>query len=44
MSEVAKSTLLFSAVGVVYIGLGIPLLLDRVPPNSVRLPDYEDEV
>lgn len=33
MSEITKSTLLFSAVGVLYIGLGIPLLFDRVPPN-----------
>jgi uncharacterized membrane protein len=33
-SEIIKATLLFSAVGVLYIGLGIPLLLRRVPPNS----------
>lgn len=32
--QAAKATLLFSLVGVLYIGLGIPLLRGRVPPNS----------
>jgi uncharacterized membrane protein len=34
MGEITKATLLFSLVGVLYIGLGIPLLLGRVRPNS----------
>ncbi len=34
MSENTCAALLFSIVGVVYIGLGIPLLLQRVPPNG----------
>jgi uncharacterized membrane protein len=33
MSELAKSAILFTAVGALFIGLGIPLLFDRVPPN-----------
>jgi uncharacterized membrane protein len=34
MGEIAKATLLFSLVGVLYIGLGIPLVRGRVRPNS----------
>jgi uncharacterized membrane protein len=34
MSEITKATLLFAVVGVVYIGLGIPLLRGQVRPNS----------
>lgn len=34
MSELAKATIGFTAVGLLYIGLGIPLLLGRVKPNS----------
>ena len=34
MGEITKAALLFSLVGVLYIGLGIPLLRGRVPPNS----------
>lgn len=34
MDEITKATLLFSLVGVLYVGLGIPLLRGRVPPNS----------
>jgi uncharacterized membrane protein len=33
MDEITKATLLFSLVGVLYIGLGIPLLRGRVRPN-----------
>ena len=34
MDEITKATLLFSLVGVLFIGLGIPLLRGRVRPNS----------
>jgi uncharacterized membrane protein len=34
MTENTFAALLFSMVGVLYIGLGIPLLLGRVPPNG----------
>ncbi len=34
MSETAFATLLFTAVGVLFIALGIPLLLGRVAPNA----------
>ena len=34
MSEVTIAPLIFSGVGVVFIGLGIPLFQKRVPPNS----------
>jgi uncharacterized membrane protein len=34
MSENTRAALLFSITGMVYIGIGIPLLLGRVPPNS----------
>ena len=34
MTENTFAALIFSMVGVLYIGLGIPLLLGRVPPNS----------
>jgi uncharacterized membrane protein len=33
MGEITKATILFSLVGVLLIGLGIPLLSGRVPPN-----------
>ena len=33
-AEITKAALLHSAVGVLYIGLGVPLLLGRVRPNS----------
>ena len=33
MSEIATATLLFTAAGLVLIGLGVPLLRGRVPPN-----------
>ncbi len=33
MSEITKATLLFTAVGLVFVGLGVPLLRGRVPPN-----------
>ena len=33
MSEIATATLIFTAAGLVLIGLGVPLLRDRVPPN-----------
>jgi uncharacterized membrane protein len=34
MSEITAATLLFAAAGLVFIGLGVPLLRGRVPPNS----------
>jgi uncharacterized membrane protein len=34
MGEITKAALLFSLVGVLYIGLGIPLLRGRVRPNA----------
>lgn len=34
MSEITKATLGFAAVGILYIGLGIPLVLGQVKPNS----------
>jgi uncharacterized membrane protein len=34
VDEITKATLLFSLVGVLCIGLGIPLLRGRVRPNS----------
>ena len=34
MGEIPKAALLFSLVGVLYIGLGLPLLRGLVPPNS----------
>jgi len=33
MSEVTGFSLLFAAVGLLFIGLSIPLILGRVPPN-----------
>ena len=33
MSEIATAALLFTAAGLVLIGLGVPLLRGRVPPN-----------
>lgn len=33
MSEVTGFSFLFTAVGLLFIGLSIPLMLDRVPPN-----------
>jgi uncharacterized membrane protein len=33
MTEITFAALLFSMVGVLYIGLGIPLLQGRIPPN-----------
>jgi hypothetical protein len=35
MTENTFAALIFSMVGVLYIGLGIPLLLGRVPPNRL---------
>jgi|SRR5687767_3558300 len=35
MTENTFAALLFSMVGVLYIGLGIPLFLGRVPPNRL---------
>lgn len=35
MSDNTLAALLFTIVGVVYIGLGIPLLLGRIPPNRL---------
>ena len=34
MSENTRAALLFSISGMVYIGIGIPLFLGRIPPNS----------
>lgn len=34
MDENTWAALLFTIVGLIYIGLGIPLLRGRVPPNS----------
>lgn len=34
MDDNTIAALLFVIVGVIYIGLGIPLLLGRVPPNA----------
>jgi hypothetical protein len=34
MSEITIAALIFSGVGAVFIGLGIPLFQRRVPPNS----------
>ena len=34
MDDNTYAALLFSIVGILYIGLGIPLLLGRIPPNS----------
>ena len=34
MNDNTYAALLFWIVGLIYIGLGIPLLLGRVPPNS----------
>ncbi len=33
MSENTRAALLFSITGLIYIGIGIPLFLGRVPPN-----------
>ncbi len=33
MNEIAASVLLFVTIGVVLIGIGMPLLRERVPPN-----------
>lgn len=33
MTEITAAALLFMLVGVLYIGLGIPLLQGRIPPN-----------
>lgn len=37
MTEKTFAALIFSMVGVLYIGLGIPLLLGRVPPNRLYI-------
>lgn len=34
MSDVTITVLIFTGVGMVFIGLGIPLLQRRVPPNA----------
>jgi len=34
MNEVTGFSILFAAVGLLFIGLSIPLVLGRVPPNS----------
>ena len=34
MDDNTYAALLFSIVGIIYIGLGIPLLLGRIPPNA----------
>jgi|SRR5215510_14872065 len=34
MDDNTFAALLFVIVGVIYIGLGIPLLLGRIPPNA----------
>jgi uncharacterized membrane protein len=34
MNEITKATVAFTAVGLLYIGLGIPLFLGRVKPNA----------
>ena len=34
MDDNTYAALLFSVVGIIYIGLGIPLLLGRIPPNG----------
>jgi len=34
MSDVTIAVLIFTLVGIVFIGLGIPLFLRRVPPNA----------
>ena len=34
MDEITKATLLFSLVGVLYVGLGVPLLRGRVRSNQ----------
>lgn len=33
MDDITRATLLFSLVGVLYVGLGLPLLRGRVAPN-----------
>src|SRR5687767_10345058 len=33
MSEITMTSLLFAAVGIVFIGIGIPLLREQVKPN-----------
>jgi uncharacterized membrane protein len=35
MNEVTGFSLLFASVGLLFIGLGAPLMLGKVPPNSV---------
>jgi uncharacterized membrane protein len=35
MNEVTGFSILFAAVGLLFIGLSIPLILGRVPPNSL---------
>lgn len=34
MNEITYFSLMFSLVGLMFIGLSIPLILERVPPNS----------
>ena len=34
MDDNTYAALLFPIVGIIYIGLGIPLLLGRIPPNA----------
>ena len=34
MNDNTYAALIFSIVGIIYIGLGIPLLLGRIPPNA----------
>jgi uncharacterized membrane protein len=34
MDDNTYAALMFSLVGIIYIGLGIPLSLGRIPPNS----------
>ena len=33
MSEITIDSLLFALVGLMFVGLSIPLILERVPPN-----------
>jgi hypothetical protein len=39
MTEITFAALLFSLVGVLYIGLGIPLMQERIPPNVSTVPE-----
>ena len=35
MTQVTLYSLLFAGTGLLFIGLGIPLIYERVPPNSI---------